>query len=69
MHITRRAKLSSLNFYRVPNKFINENYYKLSHVNKNKTLNLFVDVAKISNKYGVTNIGKLIIFNLYIMIY
>ena len=38
-------------------KFISENYFKLSHINKNKTLNLYIDVTKISNKYGVENIG------------
>jgi hypothetical protein len=38
-------------------KFISENYFKLSHVNKNKTLNLFIDVTKINNKYGVEKIG------------
>ena len=38
-------------------KFISENYFKLSRVNKNKTLNLFIDVTKINNKYGVEKIG------------
>lgn len=44
-------------FINAYNKFIGENYFKFKHVNKNKTMNLFVDVTKINNKYGVQNIG------------
>ncbi len=32
--------------------FIEENYFKLSKLEKNKSINLFIDVTKISNKNG-----------------
>ena len=38
-------------------KFLNDNYFKLSKVRKNKKLNLFIDVTKINNKYGSEYIG------------
>lgn len=38
-------------------KFMNDNYFKLSKVRKNKKLNLFIDVTKINNKYGSEYIG------------
>jgi hypothetical protein len=34
-----------------------ENYFKMSKVKKNKKINLFIDVTKISNKAGSENIG------------
>ena len=38
-------------------KFMNENYFKMSKVRKNKKINLFIDVTKISNISGRENIG------------
>ena len=38
-------------------KFINENYFKMSRVRKNKKINLFIDVTKIYNISGRENIG------------
>ena len=38
-------------------KFMKENYFKMSKVKKNKKINLFIDVTKISNKAGSENIG------------
>ena len=37
--------------------FMNNNYFKLSNVRKNRKLNLFIDVTKINNKYGSEYIG------------
>ena len=34
-----------------------ENYFKMSRVRKNKKINLFIDVTKISNKSGSEKIG------------
>ena len=39
------------------NCFIKENYFKLSKLKKNKSINLFIDVTKINNKSGSENIG------------
>jgi len=39
------------------NKFMEKNYFKMSKVRKNKKINLFIDVTKISNKHGSENIG------------
>jgi len=38
-------------------KFIKENYFKMSRVRKNKKINMFIDVTKISNVSGRENIG------------
>ena len=38
-------------------KFMKENYFKMSKVRKNKKINLFIDVTKISNKSGSEKIG------------
>jgi hypothetical protein len=38
-------------------KFMRENYFKMSRVRKNKKINLFIDVTKISNMSGRENIG------------
>ena len=38
-------------------KFMNENYFKMSKVRKNKKINLFIDVTKIYNISGRENIG------------
>ena len=38
-------------------KFMKENYFKMSRVRKNKKINLFIDVTKISNKHGSEKIG------------
>lgn len=38
-------------------KFMEQNYFKLSKIRKNKKINLFIDVTKIANKYGSENIG------------
>ena len=35
---------------------INDNYFKLKHIKKCKTLNLFIDCSYIVNKYGVESI-------------
>jgi len=34
------------------NKFVKENYFKISKIRKNKKVNLFIDVTKITNKSG-----------------
>jgi len=36
---------------------MNNNYFKLSKIRKNRKLNLFIDVTKINNKYGSQYIG------------
>ena len=38
-------------------KFMSENYFKMSKVRKNKKINLYIDVTKISNKSGSEKIG------------
>lgn len=38
-------------------RFMNNNYFKLSKIRKNRKLNLFIDVTKINNKYGSQYIG------------
>lgn len=38
-------------------KFMKENYFKMSRVRKNKKINLYIDVTKISNKSGSEKIG------------
>ncbi len=43
-------------FKRAYVNMLNNNYFKLKHIKKNKTLNLFVDCSFIINKYGVESI-------------
>jgi hypothetical protein len=38
-------------------KFMKENYFKMSKIRKNKKINLYIDVTKISNKSGSEKIG------------
>ena len=37
--------------------FLKNNYFKISKVRKNKKINIFVDVTKITNKHGSEKIG------------
>ena len=39
------------------NQFLKDHYFKLSRLEKNPIINLFIDVTKINNKYGSENVA------------